>query len=285
MDEDRTILERLLALFKREEAPESLSGIISEIDDLVETGKKQGLFSEEDRKMIERILTLRDTSALDIMVPRSSMVCVSAEATPRALIDLIVEKGHSRIPVYKDDFDHIIGIIHAKDILRFWDRKEEDIHITDILRTPYFIPETKPVEELLKELKARKTHLAIVIDEYGGTAGLITIEDILEEIVGEIQDEYDVPEGSFEQTGTDTISVPAATDIEKIEQYFNVEMPEGRFQSVGGFIINLIGRLPSAGEVIDFGPLRMEIEAASERRIKRVRIRKTGQQAESPDNP
>lgn len=277
--EEKSFLERLLNIFKKGE-PEDLEDVIEDIQELVDAGKRQGLVTEEERRMIERVLKLRNTTALDIMVPRTSMLCVPVDISVDDLIQLIIEEGHSRMPVYEGNFDHIIGIIHAKDILKLLKKDSDKRSLKDILRPSYFIPETKRVEELLKEFKTRKSHMAVVIDEYGGTAGLITIEDILEEIVGEIQDEYDIPEKTVEEIGTNTISVHAKTDIEQIEQHFGIEIPEGRYQSVGGFIINLIGRVPITGETISFGPLRMEIESANERRIKRVRITKTEEQVE-----
>ncbi|MFH1147032.1 MAG: hemolysin family protein [Pseudomonadota bacterium] len=272
--EEKSFFERLLNIFKKGEEPEDLEDVIEDIQELVDAGKKQGLVTEEERRMIERVLKLRNTTALDIMVPRTSMLCVSVDISPDELIQLIIEEGHSRMPVYEGNFDHIIGIIHAKDILKLCKKNSDKAGLKDILRPSYFIPETKRVEELLKEFKTRKSHMAVVIDEYGGTAGLITIEDILEEIVGEIQDEYDVPEKTVEEIGANTISVHAKTDIEQIEQHFGIEIPEGRYQSVGGFIINLTGRVPVTGETISFGSLRMEIESANERRIRRVRITK-----------
>ncbi len=271
---DKTFLDRLLAIFKKGEKHESIEDITEDMRHLIEAGKRQGMFSEEERKMIERILKLRDTTALDIMVPRTSMLCMPVDTPLDDLIQIIIKEGHTRIPVYEADSDHIIGIVNAKDILKFWKKKEEKITLRDILRPPYFIPEARRVEDLLKEFKAKKSHMAIVIDEYGGTAGLITIEDILEEIVGEIQDEYDVPEKTVKEVSTSTISVDAKTDIEEVEQHFNVEIPEGRYQSVGGFIINLFGHVPAIGEEISFGPLRMKIESATERKIGRVKITK-----------
>lgn len=272
--EDKGFLDKLLTLFKKGEEPEDIEAILEEIRHLIEAGKKQGRFSEEEEKMIERILRLRGTTALDIMVPRTDMLCIPADTSLDALVQVIIQEGHTRIPVYEGDFDHIVGIVHAKDILRFWKKDQGEVNLRPILRPPYFIPETRQVEELLKEFKAKKSHLAIVIDEYGGISGLITIEDILEEIVGEINDEYDIPEKPIEEIGINTISVDAKMDIEEIEQHFNMEIPEGKYQSVGGFIINLLGRVPIAGEKISSGPLRIEIESANERKIKRVKITK-----------
>jgi len=285
--EDKGFLDKLLTLFKKGEEPGDIEDILKDIRHLVDAGKKQGLFSEEERKMIGRILKLKNTTALDIMIPRTDMLCLPINTPLDALVRIIIEEGHTRIPVYEGDFDHIVGIVHAKDILKFWGKTGEETGLKDILRPAYFIPETRRVEELLKEFKAKKSHMAIVIDEYGATAGLLTIEDILEEIVGEIQDEYDISEKIFEEVDKNTISVDAKIDIEKIEQRFDVEIPEGKYQSVGGFIINLVGRVPAAGEEISFGPLRMEIESANERKIDKVKITRTllSKQEEMADSP
>jgi len=285
--EDKGFLDKLLSLFKKGEEPGDIEDILKDIRHLVDAGKKQGLFSEEERKMIGRILKLKNTTALDIMIPRTDMLCLPINTPLDALVRIIIEEGHTRIPVYEGDFDHIVGIVHAKDILKFWGKTGEETGLKDILRPAYFIPETRRVEELLKEFKAKKSHMAIVIDEYGATAGLLTIEDILEEIVGEIQDEYDISEKIFEEVDKNTISVDAKIDIEKIEQRFDVEIPEGKYQSVGGFIINLVGRVPAAGEEISFGPLRMEIESANERKIDKVKITRTllSKQEEMADSP
>ncbi|MDQ7839190.1 MAG: hemolysin family protein [Thermodesulfobacteriota bacterium] len=285
--EDKGFLDKLLTLFKKGEEPGDIEDILKDIRHLVDAGKKQGLFSEEERKMIERILRLKNTTALDIMIPRTDMLCLPINTPLDALVRIIIEEGHTRIPVYEGDFDHIVGIVHAKDILKFWKKTGEETGMKDILRPAYFIPETRRVEELLKEFKAKKSHMAIVIDEYGTTAGLLTIEDILEEIVGEIQDEYDISEKIFEEVDKNTISVDAKIDIEKIEQRFDVEIPEGKYQSVGGFIINLVGRVPAAGEEISFGPLRMEIESANERKIDKVKITRTllSEQEKMADSP
>ena len=285
--EDKGFLDKLLTLFKKGEEPGDIEDILKDIRHLVDAGKKQGLFSEEERKMIGRILKLKNTTALDIMIPRTDMLCLPINTPLDALVRIIIEEGHTRIPVYEGDFDHIVGIVHAKDILKFWGKTGEETGLKDILRPAYFIPETRRVEELLKEFKAKKSHMAIVIDEYGATAGLLTIEDILEEIVGEIQDEYDISEKIFEEVDKNTISVDAKIDIEKIEQRFDVEIPEGKYQSVGGFIINLVGRVPAAGEEISFGPLRMEIESANERKIDKVKITRTllSEQEKMADSP
>ncbi len=285
--EDKRFLDKLLTLFKKGEDLGDIEDIVKDIHHLVDAGKKQGLLSEEERKMIERILKLKNTTALDIMIPPTDMLCLPINTPLDSLVKIIIEQGHTRIPVYEGDFDHIVGIVHAKDILKFWKKAWGENSLKDISRPPYFIPETRRVEELLKEFKAKKSHMAIVIDEYGATAGLLTIEDILEEIVGEIQDEYDIPEKIFEEVDKNTILVDAKTDIEKIEQHFDVEIPEGKYQSVGGFVINLIGRVPATGEEISFGPLRIEIESANARKIDKVKITRTdlGKQEEMADYP
>ncbi|UCG14925.1 MAG: HlyC/CorC family transporter [Deltaproteobacteria bacterium] len=221
--------------------------------------------------MLQSILSFRDTVVREIMVPRTDAVAVGAEISVENLLQLIIKEGHSRIPVYADNIDNIIGILHVKDLLSFWGR--EQIDLKNILRTPYFIPETKKISHLLKELRDKKSHMAVVIDEYGGTAGLVTIEDIIEEIIGEIHDEYDAEEALMVSTAEGDLLVDARLEIEKLAEYYNIRVPEGKFESVGGFITSLLGRVPLPQETVTYAPLEMVIEAADARKIRKVRIR------------
>ncbi|MBW2092026.1 MAG: HlyC/CorC family transporter, partial [Deltaproteobacteria bacterium] len=181
--------------------------------------------------------------------------------------------GHSRLPVYQQDIDHIVGILHIKDLLGYWGSSPEELLSKDLIRRPYFIPEVKKVGELLIELRTRKTHMAIVLDEYGGTAGLVTLEDIIEEIVGEIHDEYDTDDQKIIQLSNNSILVDARLHLEELSDYLKIELPEGNYDSVGGFIIDLTGRVPTVKEQIEFENLLMTIRSADERKISQVEIR------------
>ena len=242
-----------------------------EIQQLVDAGEEEGLLSEDEGEMIQSILSFRDTVAREVMVPRTDAVIVSADTSIQELLQLIIVEGHSRFPVYSENIDNIIGILHVKDLLSAWGQEFSDL--SKILRTPYFIPETKKISLLLRELRDRKSHMAIVIDEYGGTAGLITIEDIIEEIIGEIHDEHDLDEDLIVSTDEGDLLVDARLEIEKLAEHLEMQVPEGNFESVGGFIISLLGRVPQTHEKITHAPLEMIIESADARKILKVRIR------------
>ena len=246
--------------------------IEKEIQQLIDEGEQQGLISEDEGEMIQGIFSFRDTIAREIMVPRTDAVFASAEIQIPDIVQLIIQSGHSRIPIYQDSIDNIIGTVHAKDLLSHCGMP--DLAVRSIVRAPYFIPETKKISEVLKDLRDNKSHLAIVIDEYGGTAGILTLEDIIEEIIGDVMDEYDADQKLIIEHEDGSITVNARLDVEELEDYLNVELPEGKFESVGGFVISLLGKVPSINEQLTFDNLQMVIEAASSRKIERIRIRK-----------
>jgi magnesium and cobalt transporter len=187
---DTGIWRRIATLLKsRHRKKPSQPDLQKEIQQLIDVGEEEGLLSEDEGEMIQSIFSFRDTLAREIMVPRTDAVIVSADTPIEELLQLVIQKGHSRFPVHGGSVDNIIGILHVKDLISCW--SQEQLDFKDILRTPYFIPETKKISHLLRELRDKKSHMAIVIDEYGGTAGLVTIEDIIEEIIGEIHDEHD----------------------------------------------------------------------------------------------
>ena len=261
--------------FRRLARVEDTNDIEKEIQQIIDEGEQRGLISEDEGEMIQGIFSFRDTIAREIMVPRTDTVYADAEATISDIIKLIIQSGHSRIPIFQDNIDNIVGSLHAKDLLPFWGT--DSMAIREIVRPPYFIPETKKISEVLKDLRDNKSHMAIVIDEYGGTAGILTLEDIIEEIIGEIMDEYDAEQKLIVEHEDGSISVNARLDVEKLEDFLQVEFPEGDFESVGGFIISLLGKVPEANEKVVYDHLEIEIEAATSRKIDRVRIRKLDQ--------
>jgi CBS domain containing-hemolysin-like protein len=271
-----------LLRFRHRKKP-SQPDLQKEIKQLIDVGEEEGLLSEDEGDMIQSILTFRDTLAREIMVPRPDAVIISADTPIEELHRLVIQEGHSRFPVHDGSVDNIIGILHVKDLLAFWGEKHLDLK--DILRTPYFIPETKKISHLLKELRDKKSHMAIVIDEYGGTAGLVTIEDIIEEIVGEIRDEHDNEETLMVATDEGDLLVDARLEIEKLVEHFNLQVPKGNFESVGGFIISLLGRVPQPNETIIHSPLEMTIESADARKIRKVRIRMRQEEANHDITP
>ena len=242
-----------------------------EIQQLIDVGEEEGLLSVDEGEMIQSILSFSDTLAREIMVPRTDAVIISADTPIDELLQLVIREGHSRFPVHGGSIDSIIGILHVKDLLSYWSK--EHLDIKDILRAPYFIPETKKISHLLRELRDKKSHMAIVIDEYGGTAGLVTIEDIIEEIIGEIHDEHDNDDTLMIATDEGDLLVDARLEIEKLVEHFDLEVPKGNFESVGGFIISLLGRVPQPLETITHGSLEMTIESADARKIRKVRVR------------
>jgi len=247
-----------------------------EIHDFIEASEEEGLVNEEESEMIRSIFSLRTTVVREIMVPRTDMACISATATVRELLDTIINCGHSRIPVYENTIDNIIGLLYAKDLLKHWGNGQEQLQLRSIVRPPYFIPETKNLEQLLQEFKRKHVHLAIVIDEYGGTAGLITIEDLLEQIVGDIQDEYDSEEALFEINADGSITADARMPVEDLEQYFGVEIERDKFDTIGGLIFHLTGKIPAIGDVVEGAGLHLDIIDADERKIIRVCITRMG---------
>lgn len=243
-----------------------------EIHELIEAGEEEGIVDEQEREMISAILELDNTVVREIMVPRTSMAAISVEASVRETIDAIIACGHSRIPVYDGTLDNIIGLLYAKDLLKSWGMEDAGIHLRDLIRQPFFTPETKTLELLLQEFKKKKVHLAIVVDEYGGTSGLVTIEDLLEQIVGDIQDEYDMEEELYTRNPDGSLTTDARLPIEELEEQFQLEIERDKFDTVGGLVVHLADGIPTAGTMVTGEGLAIEILDADPRKVKRVRI-------------
>jgi len=238
----------------------------------MDEGQAKGFITDEESEMVYGVLDLRDTTVHSIMIPRTGVVSAPIDSTLGAVIQLVRDCGHTRIPICRGSIDDIVGILHAKDLLKLWGEDPQIPIPPDILRKPYFVPPAKPVSDLLKELKERKSHLAIVTDEYGGTAGIITIEDIIEEIVGEIQDEHDREPPFLTRLDDRSILVDARLEIEKLEDHYGIRLPRDGYESVGGFIIHLLGRIPRVGEKVSYDRLEMTIKSAGVRKIDEVII-------------
>jgi CBS domain containing-hemolysin-like protein len=244
----------------------------AEIQEMMDAGEEEGLINEEENAMIRSILALGDSVVREIMLPRTEMACVSVEDEVSEVLQAIIACGHSRLPVFEGTIDNIIGIIYAKDLLKCWGARDAEIELRRLMRAPYFVPETKNLEELLHDFKKRRVHMAIVIDEYGGTSGLVTIEDLLEQIVGDIQDEHDLEEERLTVEADGAIVADGRLPVEEIEEHFRIVVERDKFETVGGLIFHLIGRIPSAGEVVESDTLVLTVLEADERRINRVRI-------------
>ena len=243
-----------------------------DINDFIEASEEEGLVNEEECEMIRSIFSLGTTIVREVMVTRTEMACVTVDATIRELLDIILACGHSRIPVYEDSIDNIIGLLYAKDLLKQWGTDEKSFSVRQIMRPPYFIPESKNLEQLLQEFKHKRIHLAIVIDEYGGTSGLITIEDLLEEIVGDIQDEHDREEPLLTVNPDGSVTADGRLPVEELEEHFDIQIERDSFDSVGGLVFHLTGKIPTAGDTIEGSGLSMKIIDADLRRVKKVGI-------------
>ncbi len=245
-----------------------------ELQDIITESEERGIINEEEGDMIQSVFEFGDTIVREVIVPRTDMVCCSQDTSIRDVLDAIISSGHSRIPVYEGTNDRIVGIVYAKDLLRYWGKNIQTTLVQQVMRLPYFVPETKKIEVLLQEFRTKRVHMAIVVDEYGGTSGLITIEDLLEEIVGEIQDEYDREHALLVVEEGGAILVDARLSIEEIEEYFDVKISREKFDTVGGYMFHLLNHVPVQGEEIIEGPLLMQIVDCDERKINSVRIRR-----------
>jgi CBS domain containing-hemolysin-like protein len=245
---------------------------IQDIQEVIDESEERGLIDQEEGDMIEGIFDLKQTVAREIMIPRTHIVSVSKDSTLEQVLETVIQSGYSRIPVYNDNVDHVMGILNGKDLLPLWLHGEKELHIEDLIREPFFVPETKRIKDLLNELRNKKSHLAIIVDEYGGTSGIVTIEDIIEEIIGEIRDEHDTEEELFIPQEDGSVLVKALANLDDFEEYFNVQLPRGGYDTLGGFIIQLEGKVPKKGEEILFEGLRMKIQGGDQKRITRVMV-------------
>lgn len=259
------------AFYVRSKDGESISASEEEVNTFIDVGTESGIINKEEGEMIHGIFDLKGTLVREVMVPRTEIVAIESDATLDDLIRLIKKEEHSRYPVFKESLDNIIGVIHIKDILTQWQGKG-DIKIDRFIRPPFIVPETKNVEELLREFKRKRKHIAVVVDEYGGTSGVVTIEDIIEEIIGEIQDEYDMEEVAIIPVSENTVIVDARLDIEELASHFGIEIAKEKFETVGGLISFLAGRVPRKGEEIAFENLRFIVETADEKKVHRVKV-------------
>jgi putative hemolysin len=255
-----------------EEEEEGDSG---DLQALIDVGEAEGILESEEGELIHSIIEFGDTRVSEVMTPRPDIVAVPATATVREARNVILESKYSRLPVYRDQIDNVDGIIYVRDLLQCWAEGSEDDSIKSLVRSVYFVPETKPVADLLEEMQKAHVQLAMVIDEYGGICGLVTVEDILEEIVGEIEDE-DIAGEDLEEIveGKEgSYLVLASTEIGKIERLFDMEIEADDFTTIAGLVINESGKVPSVGEHLTIRGLEVEVLEADERRIARLRIK------------
>lgn len=243
-----------------------------ELQEAISSSEEEGLLDESEGDMLQAIFEFGDTIVREIMVARPDMVCCSADAPLDLLLSLILDSGHSRVPIYEGSVDRIVGVVYAKDLLRYWGAGHDQLPLSTVMRPPFFVPETKRIEDLLIDFRTRRVHMAIVVDEYGGTSGLITIEDLLEEIVGDIQDEYDLEEEWAQPQPDGSLLLDARANVEELEEFFDVEIPREKFDTVGGYIVHLLGNVPVAGEAARANGLLLKVVESDERKVRRVQV-------------
>lgn len=244
-----------------------------EIRRFVEVSHREGVIKETEQEMIQSVFDFDDTLVKEIMVPRIDIVCIEKDASLEDLINLGVDKGHSRIPVYEESIDNIIGLIYIKDLLELLVKKKNDVQIKEFVKPIYFIPEGKPINQLLSEMKERKEHMAVVVDEYGGTAGLITIEDLLEEIVGDIQDEFDLEKSYIEVIDDNKLLLDGRVDIEELNKYLDKPLAESDdYETVSGLVLYYLNRLPIQGERLELEDITFIVESIIDNRIRKIKL-------------
>jgi CBS domain containing-hemolysin-like protein len=243
-----------------------------EIKTMVDAGEEGGVLEEEEKEMIYSIFEFGETLAREIMVPRIDVVALDVDTPVPQAVEVALGAGHSRIPVYQDNIDNLLGLLYAKDLLRVWKEGGPMEGLRGLLRPAFFVPETKKVDELLAELQQKRIHLAVVVDEYGGTAGIVTMEDIVEEIVGEIRDEYDVNEESlFERVAEGEYLFDARIDLDEVNELLGLELPSDESDSLGGYIYGQLGHVPAPGEKVRGPRVEFEVLTVTGRRIRKVR--------------
>jgi len=242
----------------------------------LEQHRTEGVLDEEEQEMIENVLELSNSTADEIMTPRTDIVAVEVDSDLQKVLETITTAGHTRVPVYEGNIDNIIGLVYAKDLLGEIGKTGTEFKLRDKIRDAYFVPESKPLRALLHEFQNQKLHIAVVLDEYGGTAGVVTLEDILEELVGEITDEYEeTPPEPIKKIDQNTIEADARTYIDDLNDQLELNLPEDEdYETIGGFVFSRLGYIPKTGENFDYENLKFTIASAEARRIKRIRIQK-----------
>jgi len=244
-----------------------------ELKMLVSVGEEEGVLEEEEREMIHGIFEMGDMRVREVMVPRTDLVAIEVNEPVEKAVELVTKHGHTRIPVYEGGLDHIIGVLYAKDLLRAVVRGEQKT-LRDIARKPYFTPESNKVQDVLRDLRKNRVHMAIVVDEYGGTAGAVTIEDIIEEIVGPIQDEYDVgEEDEIQFISPNEVVLDGRVSVDDVNELLKLNIAADDYDTIGGYVLNQLGAAPKVGATLKLGNAELRVEAVQGTRIKKVRIK------------
>ena len=254
-----------------------------ELRALAEVASDEDQIEEGEKELIHSIFEFGDTIVREVMVPRPDITAIEGDKTLRDVQALVLQHGYSRIPVFEDDLDEVIGIVYAKDVLKALHQGKHDMPLSDIVREAHFVPESKKVADLLREMQKEKFHIALVTDEYGSVVGLITLEDLLEELVGEITDEYDTDEPELEQVAEDVYRVDGKLSIDELNELLDVELPNEEWDTVGGLMLGLMGSIPHEGEEVSFQNLRFKAEQVNGRRISKVLITREEQPQPTPE--
>jgi magnesium and cobalt transporter len=250
--------------------------------ELLRDAQRRNLLDADALSMIESVLQVSELQVRDIMIPRAQMVVVNRDDTPADILAIIVESGHSRFPVIGENRDEVVGILLAKDLLRYRLDGGQRFDIRDVLRPAVFIPESKRLNVLLNEFRASRNHMAIVVDEYGGVAGMVTIEDVLEQIVGDIADEHDIEEGSFIRRRSETVYIiKALTPVEDFNAYFGTGFSDEEFDTIGGLVTHAFGHLPKRGETVTLSQLRFKVLRADSRRVQLLELSVSAKKAQT----
>ena len=256
----------------------------TELMTLVDAGREEGIFEQVEQEMIQSVIQLHDTLAREIMVPRIDMLALDVDTPLEQAVDAFLRSGHSRAPVFEETVDNTLGLLYAKDLLRVWREGNQTGSLRDLLRPAYFVPEAKRVDELLTEMQGRSIHMAIVVDEYGGVAGLVTMEDIVEEIVGEIRDEYDQSEEAPFQALKDGDTIfQGRVHLDDFNEIMLSNLPSEEADTIGGFIYSRLGRVPGIGETVEEAGLILTVEQVSGRRIRKVRAHRAPEEQSDGD--
>lgn len=267
-----SLVKRLLTLIGLAKAPDTTEDLEHEIQEILEDGREQGLITSQEGMMINSIFDLRDTQAKEIMTPVTDMVCAPDTATIPELVALIAKEGFTRVPIYSGNPDRIIGILHAKDLLRYATDPSATTLASNSIKQPLFILENHRIGLLLRDFKAKQIHMAIVTDEFGSVRGLVTLEDVLEEIVGEINDEHDTDPSRWRVLDPNSVLTDAKVNIEEVEKFFAVSLPDGPYESLGGLVIHQLGYIPKSGESVESCGLTIQVLSATKRRISSLKI-------------
>jgi len=270
----------VLRTWQRRQA--AIAGGAEELILLIEMEEASASLHDDERQMIRGVIELEFTSVREVMVPRTDIIAIEVSAGLEKTAALMVEHGFSRMPVFEENLDNIVGVVHGKEMLKHLANKASRPGLRAIMRRPHFVPESKKVHELLTEMRQNQISIAVVVDEYGGTAGIVTIEDLLEEIVGEIRDEFDIGDQPVQLLTQDEVIVDARVGIDDLSEMFDVQIKKNDFDSIGGFIINELGRIPSVGDNVQVNGISLKVLSVAGRRIKKVRVTKLPEHQPEP---